>query len=93
MEKIKIQEKDLNEVKREVIKIGSIGILIFAIAIGGAILFFYLGKTPEYAILRRVILLISVIIFIIGLVILYFFKLYVEMYFLIRDYDKEEDDE
>ena len=85
------QIKNLNEIKTNVIKTGLTGIFVFALAIGGAILSFYLGKTPEYTILRTVVILTSLIIFLIGLVILYFFKHYVDMYYLIRDYNEDEE--
>ena len=87
------KDQDLAEIRTKVIKTGLIGIFVFALAVGGAILTFYLGKTPEYVILRTVVLLVSVIIFLIGLVILYFFKLYVDMYYLIRDYDEEDEED
>lgn len=98
MENEKITDKDLNEARRIVIEIGLVGIVLFGIAIIGAILVFYLGKTPEYAVLRIVILLGSVIFFLLGLVILYFFRDFYGIYTLIKDqlegrYDDEDDED
>ncbi len=95
MDNEKVTEKDLNEARRIVIEIGSLGIVFFGIAIAGAILVFYLGKMPEYTVLRIVILLVSVIFFILGLVVLPFFRDFYGLYTLIKDHleGRYEDDE
>lgn len=83
---------DLEELRNKIIKTGLFGIFIFALSVIGSVITFYIGKTPEYAYLRILILLVSSGLFLIGLVILYFFKDLIETYKLINNYDEDKDE-
>ena len=91
MENDKIPEKEIEEVKSEVIKMGFAGILLFALSIGGAVTSHYLSYLPDYGVIRIVILVVSVILFLLGCGVLYFFRDFYELYTLMKD--NNEDDE
>ncbi len=93
MEKNKLPEKEIEEVKSEVIKMGFAGILLFALSIGGAVTSHYLSYLPDYGVLRIVILVVSVILFLLGCGVLYFFRDFYELYTLMKDNNEDDEDE
>ena len=93
MENNKISEKEIEEAKSVVINLVFVGILLFALSIGGAVTSHYLSYLPDYGVIRIVILVVSVILFLLGCVVLYFFIDFYELYTLIKDNNEDDEEE
>ena len=75
----------LDKLRLKIIKTGLIGIFVFILSIVGAGISHYFSYTPDYITLRRVILLVSVIIFFFGVSILIYFRKLVILFNLKRN--------
>ena len=70
----------LDELRKKIIKIGFVGIFVFALAIAGAAASHYFADMPNYANLRKGLLIFSLIDFIFGISILLVFRKHIISY-------------
>lgn len=75
-----MENKDLNDLRKKIIKTGLIGIFIFALSIAGAETSRYISKMPDYSNLNILILVASVIIFFLGFCTLLKFRKMIKIY-------------
>lgn len=77
-------EKNLNlpldKLRIKIIKTGLIGIILFMLSVVGAGISHYLAYTPDYISLSRLILSVSVIVFIFGVSVLIYFRKLINLY-------------